>query len=239
MNNEEFETFKKVFWNHFLAIDRDFFNLNQYIELVEDNDKTYSVKLMSLYMIICSEIDSIGKALARKSTNKLKDDCDITEWFYYIQNKCTVINFDDMSLLNREDKKEFKIDEFEVNFLGNRKIIPWKNFKSCKKKNSKNKVYFEWEYKEDMFEWWKNHNDVKHKRTELDKNGNMNYRKASLGNVIYAFSALYVLELAYAKYVCIPEEMGFNDASHIFGNGSNIEYMSFNDLQSMIGSIDC
>lgn len=47
--------------------------------------------------------------------------------------------------------------------------------------------------------WWKEYNDVKHNRFE-------NFKKANLGNVIYALAALYTLELNLLKLICTRDE---------------------------------
>ncbi|MDE6233249.1 MAG: hypothetical protein K2M60_07905 [Lachnospiraceae bacterium] len=41
--------------------------------------------------------------------------------------------------------------------------------------------------------WWHDYNLVKHNRMRKDDNGNWNYEKANLKNVLYAMAGLYII----------------------------------------------
>lgn len=50
-------------------------------------------------------------------------------------------------------------------------------------------------------DWWHDYNQVKHKRTELDNAGELNFFRSNLENVLNALAALYVAE-EYLFYLC-------------------------------------
>jgi len=50
-------------------------------------------------------------------------------------------------------------------------------------------------------DWWRDYNQVKHKRAELDSAGDMNFFRSNLENVLNALAALYIAE-EYLFYLC-------------------------------------
>ena len=52
-------------WNYFLALEGDIERVARYIELNEDNFKTYSIELARLLMASCAEIDVIFKGVSQ------------------------------------------------------------------------------------------------------------------------------------------------------------------------------
>lgn len=207
--NYSFEEFKKH-WNYFLRLDKKLFELGGYVEFdLDTNGETYSTELMSLYMLICSEIDSMGNILAGNSNKRNKN---IAEWFYAIQGY-DVMSFSDIhkkSFGNSVESK--KINEYKVYFLGNIPISPWENFEAEEIKKDKGSYCYEWKNENKTHKWWTHYNNVKHQRAKFD-----NFKKAKLENVMYAFSALYILELAYATKISEKQEISFVDRSYIFG----------------------
>lgn len=48
-------------------------------------------------------------------------------------------------------------------------------------------------------DWWQAYNDIKHRRNDKNESGRYNYTKANMKNVLYALSALYILNLIVFK----------------------------------------
>lgn len=74
--------------------------------------------------------------------------------------------------------------------------------------------------------WWKSYNDVKHNRSE-------NYHLGNLGNLLYAFSALYALELFEFKRIADSA----NDPEFIDVPPRCGEVFKFNDWKTRFSEI--
>lgn len=57
-------------WNYFLSLEKDLQELSFFIEFSEDNLKTYSTKLSSLFLSCSSEVDVVAKLLCKRLDNK-------------------------------------------------------------------------------------------------------------------------------------------------------------------------
>ncbi len=67
--------------------------------------------------------------------------------------------------------------------------------------------------------WWSDYNKVKHNRTSAvdGDSSKINYSKANLKNVSYAFTALYVLEVSFMEAVGTQNDLeAFSDFSKLF-----------------------
>ena len=53
-------------WQHFLSLEKDFIETLTFVELHNDNEKTFSIAYTKLLLAICSEIDVVAKILCKK-----------------------------------------------------------------------------------------------------------------------------------------------------------------------------
>lgn len=179
---KEYKEFEKNYIDYFNDLENDFLSIKQFVAFEKDNYDTYSVKFLKLYLAVCGEIDNLGKKMAvdinpSLDINSLKN---IHLWFYEIQNTYFI----------NKDGNNIALKDFECDFI-DETFKPWNNY--VVNMNSNNVVG------QNTPQWWKEYNDVKHKRMITDDNGILNYKKANMKNVITSFSALYALILAYCN----------------------------------------
>ena len=188
--NEALEKFIKKYWNYYLRIEEDFYNTRNFVEFSEDNFGTYSIEYLKLYLSVCSEIDVVGKYIAKSFNNSSKPN-NIMEWWKEIIEK-----------LKFENKYLYDV---EISFIDIKTIIPWENFNYPNNPNANSPA------------WWRTYNDVKHNRTEIDKDTHKEFfTQANLQNVISAFAGLYVLEKSYIKSIATEEELKLIQKSKLF-----------------------
>jgi hypothetical protein len=63
-----------IYWNHFIALEKDLETISNYIEISENNFKTYSNKLSQLFLATSSEIDVILKEICHLLSPKTKSE---------------------------------------------------------------------------------------------------------------------------------------------------------------------
>lgn len=188
--NEALEKFIKKYWNYYLRIEEEFYNTRNFVEFSEDNFGTYSIEYLKLYLSVCSEIDVVGKYIAKSFNNSSKPN-NIMEWWKEIIEK-----------LKFENKYLYDV---EISFIDIKTIIPWENFNYPNNPNANSPA------------WWRTYNDVKHNRTEIDKDTHKEFfTQANLQNVISAFAGLYVLEKSYIKSIATEEELKLIQKSKLF-----------------------
>ncbi len=59
----DIKKFNNVYWRYYKALEDDFIKTTRFVELDEDNFKTFSVEYTKQYQAICSEIDVIAKEI--------------------------------------------------------------------------------------------------------------------------------------------------------------------------------
>lgn len=59
----ELNKFIELYWNYYLQLEKDFFELEPYCTIDESNDRAFSTKYLHLILSICGEIDTISKRL--------------------------------------------------------------------------------------------------------------------------------------------------------------------------------
>lgn len=190
---EKLKTFIKNYWSYYLRLEARFLETLNYVEFDESNFKTYSFEYLHLLLSVCSEIDVVGKMMALEKNPELKENSNICEWWKEIQDNFPV----DGKRLNKQ----------EATFLDKAKLNPWKGFEVDEKPCSGKKTP----------DWWRAHNDVKHKRTKMiDTAGKANYTEANLTNVANAFAGLYVLEHSFMKSIGSEDELKLVKISDLF-----------------------
>lgn len=157
--------FRQVYWKYYLILERDVLNVEPYVTFHPDNYYCFSNEFIKLYQAICSEIDVI----CQKYCKYIKDTTSIMGKYQDIRDYAEYI------LTQHPEIVEQKVYLIEQNDC---KLVPWAewHFDPSDHRNSNNPVNV-------TPEWWKEYNDLKHRRS--DKNGN--------SNVILLFSSEEVL----------------------------------------------
>ena len=221
-NSDAFNKFLKNYWRYYKELEIELLSTSRYVEFVEDNFSTYSVEFLKLYQAVCSEIDVIGKMMAfqvNSSFNPEDTRNNIYKWWYEIQDLFTFtedyndVIKDDNSIIRK------KLQEAECCFIDTYKISPWKNFRIETYTAKDNSHRYRLLGSSSIPFWWSDYNKVKHNRTSAidDSSTRINYSKANLKNVSYAFTALYVLEVNYMEAVGTQNDLeAFADFSKLF-----------------------
>lgn len=181
-------TFKEVrdtYWKYYLSLEEQFLATSKYVEFdYINNGRTYSMEYLKLFQAVCSEIDVVGKALAKELDNTFTPtkNTGINEWWFYIT------------------KNDTTILEKKCNLFGEHDLQPWKGFIVVRNTNEGAKKYI-LEEKAKTPNWWNDYNSVKHNRTGHHKKHSLNYSKANLKNLFYAFAALFLMEVKLIEAV--------------------------------------
>ena len=214
-DRSKFRKFERNFWQYYLSLEEELLATKKYVSFDKVNRKTYSLEYLKIYQAVCSEIDVVGKELARAVDSSLSDEGikSIHSWWYYIQN----------SYIWDECGNELpRLEERTVMFANAFELCPWKRYsveyvQSPKRKYIRLKQNPAKWYKTP--EWWTAYNEVKHRRmseTERDGERVLNYTQANLENVSNAFAALYTLEYSYLSAVGNDKDMAARDYGHLF-----------------------
>ena len=182
-----------LYWKYYLSLEKQVVELERYVEFdLKTNGDTYSAKFLELLQAICSEIDVVGKVLASQCDSHFTPTqfTKIRNWWFYIQNNYYGIQLDPV-------------------FFRKETLFPWEGFFVIQNGSK---------FEDDLRvpdaavpSWWNSYNNVKHRRSDLDADGLLYYTQASLSNVIYALSGLFILEV-----LLIERVHGSVDESNLF-----------------------
>ena len=181
MRQSKLSMFVRSYWDYYLELEEQFLQTKKYVAFDIYNKNVYSVEFLKLMQAVCSEIDVVAKevASALEPSFKVDNTTNIQKWGYVLQNKLP------------------DILSSEVVFNHDIRVSPWKNWVYEQYRDSKNALRYRLKGKAETPRWWSAYNAVKHQRTRLTDNGQINYTKANLLNLIHCFAALYILETAY------------------------------------------
>ncbi len=174
-----FKEARDTYWKYYLSLEEQFLATGRYVEFdYINNGKTYSVEYLKLFQAVCSEIDVVGKVLAKELDASFSPTnyTGINEWWYFISGA-------DMGIIDRK-----------CVLLGEHDLQPWKNYKVIRNPHEGAKKYI-LQDKAKTPSWWNDYNSVKHDRTGRFGRYSTNYAKANLRNLFYAFAALYSMEV--------------------------------------------
>lgn len=68
----EFTDFKKMYWNYYIQLEKEFFDLEPYCTIDKDNRNAFSTKYIGLLLAICSEVDVIKSRIAQTINNTIE-----------------------------------------------------------------------------------------------------------------------------------------------------------------------
>ena len=179
LNNRK--EFISNYWKYYCILEDDFAELIKYIDLRKSNYRTTSNVIIKQLQSICSEFEIVCKEL-----------CDIKMDDKHANIKTYYKGIVDNTQEIIQDLKIRKIQNLHINIrqTNNMVIFPFKEWNE--------------ECPWNLF-WWKNHNDIKHSRTEHYKSGNFE-------SVLNALGALYFLErLLVRKVYYKTKEMDIPD----------------------------
>ena len=181
MASSRLSIFVRSYWDYYLELEDQFLKTKKYVAFDEYNKKTYSVEFLKLLQAVCSEIDVVAKEIASKIDADFVVDRNTTiqKWGFVLQNKMPQI-------LNSQ-----------VIFNHNIRVCPWTNWEYEKFHDKKGSLRYRLKGKTKTPSWWTAYNAVKHRRTNVSKDGVINYTEANLYNLINSFAALYILENEY------------------------------------------
>ena len=102
------------------------------------------------------------------------------------------------------------LKDTSVTFYDDFAFRPWEKFGYCIGTDSKERKIYKLAPQCNTPKWWTAYNKIKHERTSLNSDGNKNYTKANLQNMIYSFGALYLLETIFMEYLTKEEKTDCN-----------------------------
>lgn len=181
------EQFLKSYWGYFLELEEQLKNTKRYVEFSRANRKAYSVEYLKLYQAVCSEIDVVGKEIACYITPNFKTkDANVKKWGFEVQKQFSFIKDIKIRFDNELDFSPF------LNWIYEQRIST--------DKNGKKRTNLAIVEDKKAIQWWHTYNDIKHQRVGLIT-GTNNYTEANQGNLLEAFSALFLLETVFIAFL--------------------------------------
>lgn len=168
---------RQIYLDQYKLLEEDFMELVKYVSLNGKNFAVFSSKLLSLFLLTCSEIDSLLDEYIRQ---------------YNLQNdKNKNMNFcKKIQLLCEREQGHLSSERVSIQICGLKGIAPFGKLSSA-----------------ETTDWWHDYNIVKHNRMKKDDNGNVNYEKANLKNVLYAMAGLYIILHIFFQIEPIGEDI--------------------------------
>jgi hypothetical protein len=204
----EYKNNEIVYWNYFIALEKDIDNITRYVEFNHDNEATYSIEFAKLLMAASSEVDVIMKDIC--TIYNMKNDC-ISNY-----RKCIQKNIPDMI------EEEYFIERYSIN------CKPWGNWnQSVINKLTTHSEKFDRDKLNP--DWWNSYNNVKHHRNTF-------FREANLINTLNAVGALLICNIYYLKSIydmTIPQIIdGLKPKSALFTLNNKYYYEPVRDISS-------
>lgn len=117
-NKELFLRFEKIYWQYFLELEEQFLSTRRYVAFDKANFKTFSTEYLKLLVAVCSEIDTVGKAIAHQVNTDFKEadtNNNVQKWWYIIQDWFLEVNMPSVKLLDDMEFSPwagFRIEQF-------------------------------------------------------------------------------------------------------------------------------
>lgn len=231
-----FKSFVRNYWEYYRELEKEFLITRKFIEFSPDNYSSYSVEYLKLYQAVCSEIDVVGKVLAKVANTAFKHEDkqnNIYKWWYEIQDAFFLTD-EPFTFMNSTAKPDrFSLIEYKCLLLDEIEIHPWKNYRVERVFNSAGRINYRLVQGFQVPKWWSEHNKVKHSRiVSIGSEVNTtNYQKANLGNVCSSFAALYILEKAFMDTIGTNEDLSsFMDFSDLFIRRKRYTYKQMDEI---------
>jgi len=181
----------------FLIIQKRFIEILEYVEPAEDNEKTYSLQLRNLLMMICTEVEANLKSIM-KSNGYTKQGFTPKDW--------TMKDY-------RKVNQSHRLSEYKV-------YLPyWKG-------SNMRQPFKNWNSKKDNLTWYKAYNDTKHSRGDNLSEANLgNVVEAMSGLMALISAQYYTINPSEPDYLIA--EMGYSNHEHAIGNYFSVEFPDF------------
>lgn len=182
------KSFIRSYWNYFIELEEQLLSTKRFVDFEKTNNKTFSIEYLKLLQATCSEIDVVAKIIAEYCSPEFKsiDNKNMQKWGLVIQN-----TFPD-------------IGSIKVRFNNDYEITPWSNWKYEIYQDKNNRTRYRLISGCETPYWWIAYNKVKHERTSQYRDGQTNYMRANLENLISAMSALFILEKLFLDELKTP-----------------------------------
>jgi hypothetical protein len=185
------DEFCKVYWRHFISLEKEFVSTLTYVSLDTDNFSTYSEAYAKLILEIGSEVDVVLKVYCKQLKSNFKKD-KIDDYSYLIKNKNPEFCNQIVSVQNT-----------------NITLPPWENWNIEYETISKGKRKI---HNTSPF-WWVAYNKIKHERTDLVKIESVKKESYKFANLKYTLSALAGL---YQTLIYIYYDLAHAENKRIF-----------------------
>lgn len=179
--SSELSKFIESYWNYYLELEDAFKQTQKYVAFDKHNDRTYSIEYFKLIQAVCSEIDVVAKEIAEHfnpNFHKIKKP-NIGHWGYDIINNLP------------------QIKNACVFFTTGYVVRPWDNFGYTKYIDKNGSARYKLLPDCQQPSWWSDYNKMKHQRTSRNPDGEINFSKANLKNMVLSLAALFSLEWIY------------------------------------------
>lgn len=198
----EISKFVSSYWNYYLELEEAFKQTQKYVAFDKHNDRTYSVEYLKLIQAVCSEIDVVAKEIAEHFNSDFHKipRPNIGHWGYIIVNNMPRIT----------KSCAFFANDYVVN--------PWEKFGYTKYVDRNGATRYKLLPDCKQPSWWSDYNKMKHQRTSRNSDGEVNFVKANLKNIVLSLAALFLLESLYMDI--ITPEIGPDcdiEESQLFG----------------------
>ena len=215
---DAFHFFEQHYWDYYIELEESLLQIRKYVSFSKKNFNTFSIEILKLYQAVCSEIDVIGKELARIANPEFKTadkKNNIYKWWYEIQDTLFVEEKLDIFA----EPSNIELYKYQCRLSNDISFTPWKNFHVDQYYDKKAVLRYKLSEGCKLPKWWHDYNQVKHNRASFveGSSNETNYCKANFGNLCAAFAALYVLEMAMLTCVATQDNLeGFADHSKLF-----------------------
>ena len=177
----EISKFVSSYWNYYLELEEAFKQTQKYVAFDRHNDRTYSVEYLKLIQAVCSEIDVVAKEIAEHFDPNFCtiQKPNITHWGYVIINNMP------------------QIAKARIYFTNGYVVKPWDKFGYTQYPDKNGNIRYKLLPNCSTPSWWSDYNKMKHQRTSRNSDGEINFVKANLKNMVLSLAALYSLEWLY------------------------------------------
>ena len=181
----EISKFVSSYWNYYLELEEAFKQTQKYVAFDRYNDRTYSVEYLKLIQAVCSEIDVVAKEIAEHFNPNFStiQRPNIAHWGYVITNNMP------------------QITKARVFFTNGYVVKPWDKFGYTQYPDKNGNVRYKLLPNCNTPSWWSDYNKMKRQRTSRSSDGEINFVKANLKNMVLSLAALFSLETLYMDII--------------------------------------
>lgn len=239
-DSDLFKAFIKNYWEYLRELEGEFLQTRKYVEFCEENNATFSIEYLKLYQAVCSEIDVVGKAMAKVANDSFKPDDkqnNIYKWWFEIQDVFLLTDGPFTYMNPNARAARFSLTDYKCLLVDEIEIQPWSKFRVEKALNKNGGTYYRVVPGFQVPGWWSDYNKVKHNRmlSVGNESNSTNYPKANFKNLYSAFAALYVLEKALMDTIGTEDDLScFMDFSSLFVHRKKLTFKQMDELYKNI-----